>query len=113
MADKRQDLARNLAGIQRGPGFRLSTDAPPAEPPPAPSPAAEVPPHPDAEVQNRKKAAPAARVNRGVTVREDLMWELKALALQQRRKLYEVLDEALVEYLRRHGREVAPPTAEE
>ena len=111
MADKRQDLARNLAGIQRGAGFRLSTtEAPPAETPPAP---AEAPLRTDAEVQNRKKAAlSAARVNRGVTVREDLMWELKALALQQRRKLYEVLDEALVEYLRRHGREVAPPVEE-
>ena len=106
MADKRQDLARNLAGIQRGPGFRLSTEAPPAE---APPPAAEVPDHPPAVAPTRPKAAPTTRVNRGVTVREDLMWELKALALQQRRKLYEVLDEALVEYLRRHGREVTPP----
>lgn len=111
MADKRQDLARNLAGIQRGPGFRLSTEAPPAEAPPAP--AAEVPDRTNAESHSRPKATLTARVNRGVTVREDLMWELKALALQQRRKLYEVLDEALVEYLRRHGREVAPPAGEE
>jgi hypothetical protein len=111
MADKRRDLARNLAGIQRGPGFRLSTEAPPADSPPPP-PTGEVPEPTTENAPARPKAAPAARINRGVTVREDLMWELKALALQQRRKLYEVLDEALVDYLRRHGREMAPPAEE-
>jgi hypothetical protein len=58
----------------------------------------------NAETRNRIKAVQPIRVNRGVSVREDLIIECKRLALDDRRKLYEILDEALTEYLQRRGR---------
>jgi hypothetical protein len=111
--NKKNDLAARVANIPRGPGFRLSTEATEA---PADSPAAglvaesqisnpaEMPERSNAETQNRKKAVQPIRVNRGVSVREDLIIECKRLALDDRRKLYEILDEALTEYLQRRGR---------
>lgn len=91
--------------IRRGQGMRLSTEEPveagetaasqdrtnavPQQPSPPPQP--EEPP----------------RVNRGVMLREDLFYECKKLAVDERRKLYEVFEEALVAYLRSKGREVA------
>jgi hypothetical protein len=111
--NKKNDLAARVANIPRGPGFRLSTEAPeaPADSPVASSVAdpqisnsAEMPERINAETQNRKKAAQPIRVNRGVSVREDLIIECKRLALDDRRKLYEILDEALTEYLQRRGR---------
>ena len=112
--NKKNDLATRVANIPRGPGFRLSTEAAPEAPAasPAASPvaepqlsnAAEMPERSNAETQNRKKAAQPIRVNRGVSVREDLIIECKRLALDDRRKLYEILDEALTEYLQRRGR---------
>jgi hypothetical protein len=112
--NKKNDLAARVANIPRGPGFRLSTEVA-AEAPAtssAPDPAAEAqvsssaeaPESINAETQNRKKAAQPIRVNRGVSVREDLIIECKRLALDDRRKLYEILDEALTEYLQRRGR---------
>jgi hypothetical protein len=112
--NKKNDLAARVANIPRGPGFRLSTDvapeapvnSPPTEPVAEPqvSSSAETPEHTSAEPQNRKKAVQPIRVNRGVSVREDLIIECKRLALDDRRKLYEILDEALTEYLQRRGR---------
>jgi hypothetical protein len=110
---KKNDLAARVANIPRGPGFRLSTEAAqeaptagPAEPVAEPqvSSSAETPERINAEPQNRKKAVQPIRVNRGVSVREDLIIECKRLALDDRRKLYEVLDDALTEYLQRRGR---------
>jgi hypothetical protein len=59
--------------------------------------------------QNRKNAlshqitpgnSPAPeRVNRGYKLREDLIMACKLVALQERRKLYEVMEEALERYL--------------
>jgi hypothetical protein len=107
--NKKNDLAARVANIPRGPGFRLSTEATeaPADSPVAELPIgnpAEMPERINAETQNRKKAAQPIRVNRGVSVREDLIIECKRLALDDRRKLYEILDEALTEYLQRRGR---------
>ena len=51
-----------------------------------------------------KKQYSRFALNRGVSVREDLIIECKRLALDDRRKLYEILDEALTEYLQRRGR---------
>ena len=43
----------------------------------------------------------AKRVNRGYKLREDLIKSLKRVALEEDRLLYEVMEEALVEYLDR------------
>jgi len=62
----------------------------------------------NAETQDRtnaqsRKGAPEARVriNRGYALREDLVKDLKRVALDEDRKLYEVMDEALEQYLAR------------
>jgi hypothetical protein len=42
------------------------------------------------------------RVNRGYKLREDLIKACKHIALDQERKLYEVMEDALAEYVKRH-----------
>ncbi len=42
------------------------------------------------------------RVNRGYKLREDLITRCKHVALDQHRKLYEIMEDALTEYLERH-----------
>ena len=96
--------------IRRGQGVRLSTEEPTAEP------AAEVPVAQNpviAESQNRTPAkshnrtitesqpGEQRRVNRGYMLREDLILACKQAALSDGRKLYEVMEEALAEYLSR------------
>jgi len=92
--------------IRRGQGVRLSTEEPPAESPPVQSPAI-------AKSQNRNNAishnrtiaesqpGELRRVNRGYMLREDLILACKQAALSDGRKLYEVMEEALAEYLSR------------
>jgi hypothetical protein len=48
------------------------------------------------------------RVNRGYKLREDLVKACKRLALDTDRNLYEVMEEALREHLRRHGIGTSP-----
>lgn len=40
------------------------------------------------------------RVNRGYALREDLILDCKRIALEERRKLYEVMEDALAEYIK-------------
>jgi hypothetical protein len=55
-----------------------------------------------AKTQQRIIAQSHERVNRGYKLREDLIDGCKRLALDQHRKLYEVMEEALSEYLEKH-----------
>ncbi len=71
--------------IRRGQGVRLSTDS---EQPIAP-----------ATHERRATVPQIKRVNRGYTLREDYIKALKRIALDDGRKLYEVMDEALAAYL--------------
>ena len=48
------------------------------------------------------EASHPQRVNRGYMLRADLIKALKLLAVQEDRNLYEVMEEALEEYLARH-----------
>lgn len=79
--------------IRRGQGVRLSTENRDTD---------------IAESQNRRTAKSqvdgSKRVNRGYMLREDLIVACKQLALSNGRKLYEVMEDAIVEYLDRHGR---------
>lgn len=55
-------------------------------------------------MQNTHEQGPISgskRVNRGYALREDLIREYKVLAAKDGRKLYEVMEEALEEYLER------------
>jgi hypothetical protein len=47
-------------------------------------------------------------VNRGYKLREDLIKSCKRLALETGRPLYEVMEDALSEYLSRHQEELHP-----
>ena len=78
---KKDELENMLTTpIKKGKGFQLSTDA---------------------KTHNRINAQSHERVNRGYKLREDLIEKCKRLALDQHRKLYEVMEDALSEYLER------------
>src|SRR5438270_4720166 len=42
------------------------------------------------------------RVNRGYKLREDIIKDMKGLAVKTNKKLYEVMEEAMISYLKRH-----------
>ncbi len=98
-----------LPEIRRGQGMRLSTEHEQDHPPRQDDrTSAETQDRTSAETQDRinaqsRKGAPEARarINRGYALREDLVKELKRVALDEDRKLYEVMDEALEQYLAR------------
>jgi hypothetical protein len=43
------------------------------------------------------------RVNRGYKLREDIIKDMKNLATNSNKKLYEVMEEAMVDYLKKHS----------
>lgn len=106
MADKKRDLGSLLGGeaakppIRRGQGMRLSTE---------PAPSTPVQDETDAEPQkrentvshNRTSAGTQKRINRGYALREDLIKACKRIALEDDRNLYEVMEEALEQYVTR------------
>lgn len=97
LADMLGGAAANapLPEIRRGQGMRLSTEQSQGE-----RGTAET--HDRTNAQSHKGTAEArARINRGYALREDLVKELKRVALDDDRKLYEVMDEALEQYLAR------------
>jgi len=111
MADKNK-LAAGLAAdqprpqIRRGAGVTLSTQQvePAAES--QDRIIAEVQQSENAETQKRGNAETQLgpkRVNRGYQLREDLIKDLRRVALNEDRKLYEVMEEAITEYLARKG----------
>jgi hypothetical protein len=42
------------------------------------------------------------RINRGYKLREDIIKDLKNLAVNSNKKLYEVMEEAMLDYLKKH-----------
>ncbi len=96
--------------IRRGQGIRLSTDAVQEEAAAAEASAnteqesAQV--HKRTSAKERDEAARVTRVSQGQRLRVDLVKELKRIAVEEDRKLYEVMEEALEQYLqRRKGRD--------
>jgi hypothetical protein len=69
--------------LQRGKGMSLSTNKPIE----------------DALTHNRTTAY--VRISRGYKLREDLVKECKRIALEDDRNLYEVMDDALEQYIER------------
>ena len=88
--------------IKRGQGVRLSTEAPPEEPAQQLGSATS-----HSRTPARSHQHEVVRVNRGYKLREDLIKACKRLALDTDRNLYEVMEEALREHLRRHGIETS------
>jgi len=90
-----------LPEIRRGQGMRLSTEHE-QDHPPRQDDRTSAETQDRINAQSRKGASEArARINRGYALREDLVKELKRVALDEDRKLYEVMDEALEQYLAR------------
>jgi hypothetical protein len=50
----------------------------------------------------KRSGGEVKRINRGYMLREDLIKALKKLAVDTDKKLYEVMEEAIEEYLERH-----------
>ncbi len=110
--NNKQNLSDMLGGpgtppeIRRGRGMRLSTE--PLEDPDVATDVAQPDAHKNAQSQDRTsaKSRQPARVNRGYALREDYVKQLKRIAVEEDRKLYEVMEEALAQYLaRRDGKE--------
>lgn len=59
--------------------------------------------HPAAPAQDTG-ALKQKRVNRGYALREDLIKELKLIAVREDRNLYQVMEEAIEQYLERRDR---------
>jgi len=103
--------------IKRGAGYHLSTDL-------STEPVAEEKSDnalsqlsPGTQTQNSDKVLlrkntnakpePPRRVSRGYKLREDLVKACKRVALDEDRKLYEVMEDALEQYLQRHKEALA------
>jgi hypothetical protein len=104
MADNKNKLANMLSGeepIKKGRGYRLSTEQPVAGEP-APE-VRQVEPHEqDSRNQETKKPRKEEEMKRrkyNYEVREELIRKMKRIALEEDRKIYEVIEEALSEYL--------------
>ncbi len=102
----KKNLAEMLSGetakpnIRRGQGVRLSTEDSqnihdgPAETTPGGTERTIAQSHERTNAQEQPK-----RINRGYKLREDLIKAYKRIALEEDRKLYEVMEEALEAYL--------------
>lgn len=104
MADKKLDALLSEGTtkpmIRRGQGIRLSTDSPQDEPTIEPEESAHVHNRTNAQVQ---KSAPGQvqRISQGQRLRADLIKAMKRVALEEDRKFYEVMEEAMEQYLDR------------
>lgn len=79
--------------IQRGRGVQLSTTAQ--------EESAETPERQNARTPEREIARESQRTSRGFAIRADLVKAMKRVALDEDRHLYEVLEEAVEQYLER------------
>jgi undecaprenyl pyrophosphate synthase len=93
----KKPLAELLGGgddkpaIRRGQGLRLST---------------EVPSKGNRTIaQSHNRTEAPKRVNRGYKLREDLIKACKRIALDQDRTLYDVMEEALQQYIQSRGQD--------
>jgi len=87
--------------IRRGQGMKLSTE----------TQIQERPNEESAQVQNSTsafvhKSTQDIRPSKGYKIRTDIAKECKRLAVDESRPLYEVMEEALTEYLQKHGRDI-------
>ena len=101
MADKNK-LANMLSGeepIRKGRGYQLSTVTPAKEQPEIQEEAQSLEPSRNLETKNSRKEAGVKRRKLGYEIREDLIRQCKQVALDEDRKIYEVIEEALVAYL--------------
>ena len=95
--------------IQRGPSFQLSSPTEQDTAVPTTEPAAE-PEDASAQVHKRTEPTPVKRTSQGQRLRVDLMKAMKRIAFEDERKLYEVMEEAMEQYIqRREEQRLLPP----
>jgi len=80
--------------IRRGQGYQLSTQQPEIE-------NAQEQKIESSQVSN-EVAEGIIRNSRGLRLRDDLFFDCKRIAVEQRRKLYEVVEQALQEYIEKY-----------
>ncbi len=85
--------------IKRGKGFTLSTEEQPESAPVLKSTNAEVQKSTSALIHQSPETI---RPSKGFKLRTDIADACKLLAVKEKRKLYEVMEEALIEYLQKH-----------
>jgi hypothetical protein len=87
--------------IRRGRGFQLSTEAASEEQRTHEETSLDVSRNRDVEKSRNREITPAKprRIKRGYELREDLVKAFKMIAAQEDRKIYEVMEEALEQYL--------------
>jgi hypothetical protein len=86
--------------IKRGKGFTLSTEDSQESAPVHKSTNAEV--HQSTSAQMHQNTE-IIRPSKGFKLRTDVADACKLVAAREKRKLYEVMEEALIEYLQNHG----------
>ncbi len=95
------ELLDNKGGdIKRGKGFSLSTEEPQESALVQKSTNAEVHKSTNAQVHQNTETI---RPSKGFKLRTDVADACKLLAAREKRKLYEVMEEALIGYLQKHG----------
>jgi hypothetical protein len=110
MAKNNLDELLNKSGpgpLRRGKGVTLSVDEPPV---PGSDPERPVQNSSYAEMQNSRKAEKPKKVirpSKGYMIRSDIDRECKVLAAEKGRPLYEIMEAALIAYLRKHGRNIS------
>jgi hypothetical protein len=52
--------------------------------------------------KSRKEERPVTRIKTNYEIRQDYVRALKRIAVDEERKIYEVIEEAIAEYLKRH-----------
>lgn len=103
--DRLASLLSDQPGIRRGQGVRLSTDIQQsADAGASAHVSAQERSHVRSNAKSHKRITAIAhtskRVNRGYMLREDLIKELKLIAVNEDRNLYEVMEEALEQFLK-------------
>ena len=92
--------------IRRGKGVTLSID----HQSPTADPTGNVQNGRTAVVQNNRNAGKTRKVirpSKGYMIRSDIDKECKVLAAEKGRPLYEIMEEALITYLKKHGKNIS------
>ncbi len=92
--------------IRRGKGVTLSID----QQSPTADPTGNVQNGRTAVVQNNRNAGKIRKVirpSKGYMIRSDIDKECKVLAAEKGRPLYEIMEEALITYLKKHGKNIS------
>jgi hypothetical protein len=100
--------------LRRGRGFELSTETTAKAQSTSEESSSDISKNREiAKLRNRENAqAKPRRIKRGYELREDLVKAFKMIAAQEDRKIYEVMEEALEQYIKRHRAKTARQASE-